>query len=72
MAIGAYIGVNGVARKITQSYVGVGGVARTIKKGYIGVNGVARLCYSKNPRFLLAGSTKLILADGKTFYLRGE
>ena len=42
MAKGAYIGVNGVARKIKKGYVGVGNVARKIKKAYIGVNGVAR------------------------------
>lgn len=42
MAKGAYIGVNGVARKVKKMYVGVGGVARRVKKAYIGVGGVAR------------------------------
>ena len=46
MAKGAYIGVNGVARKVTRIYVGVNGVARRVKKAYVGVNGVARLFWS--------------------------
>lgn len=46
MAKGAYIGVNGVARKNKGGYVGVNSVARKIKKGYIGVNGVARTTFA--------------------------
>lgn len=46
MAVGAYTGVSGVARKVKAGYVGVGGVARKIKTGYIGVGGVARKCYA--------------------------
>lgn len=46
MAKKAYIGVNGVARKIKKGYVGVNGVARKIKKAYIGIGGVARPCWS--------------------------
>lgn len=42
MAKGAFLGVNGVARKISNKYIGVNGVARKISNGYIGVNGVAR------------------------------
>ena len=42
----AYIGVNGVARKIKKGYIGVNGVARKIKKAYIGIGGVARPCWS--------------------------
>lgn len=42
MAKKAYVGVDGVARKIKKGYIGVGGLARKIKKGYIGVGGVAR------------------------------
>lgn len=45
MAKGQYIGVNGVARKVTTPYVGVDGVARNVKSGYVGVNGVARLFF---------------------------
>lgn len=45
MANGAYIGVDGTARKIRSLYVGVSGVARKIKKAYIGVGGVARLIF---------------------------
>ena len=42
MAKAHYVGVDGVARKVTKHYVGVDGVARKVKSGYIGVNGVAR------------------------------
>ena len=46
MAKKAYIGVNGVARKVKAGYIGVDGVARKIKKAYIGIGGVARPCWS--------------------------
>lgn len=46
MAKGAYIGVDGKARKIKKAYIGVDGKARKIKKVYVGVNGKARLCWS--------------------------
>lgn len=46
MANGQYIGVNGVARKVTAPYIGVNGVARNVTAGYIGVNGVARLFFT--------------------------
>ena len=46
MAKGAYIGVDGIARKIKKGYVGVDGVARRIKKAYIGIGGIARPCWS--------------------------
>lgn len=49
MAKGAYIGVDGVARKIKKGYVGVDGVARKIKKAYIGIGGVARPCWGGGP-----------------------
>lgn len=42
MAKGAFIGVDGVARKLSKKYIGVDGVARKISKGYMGVGGVAR------------------------------
>lgn len=42
MAKAHYVGVDGVARKVTKHYVGVDGVARKVKSGYVGVNGVAR------------------------------
>ena len=45
MSKGAYIGVNGVARKITKAYIGVNSIARKIKKAYIGIGGVARPCW---------------------------
>lgn len=46
MAKGAYIGVDGKARKIKKAYIGVDGKARKIKKAYIGIGGVARPCWS--------------------------
>ena len=46
MATGQYIGVNGVARKVTSPYIGVEGVARNVISGYVGVNGVARLFFA--------------------------
>lgn len=48
MAKKAYVGVNGLARKIKKGYIGVDGVARKIKKGYIGVGGVARPCWGED------------------------
>lgn len=49
MAKDAYIGVNGVARKIKTPYIGVSGVARKVKNGYVGVSGVARQFMSGLP-----------------------
>lgn len=47
----AYIGVDGVARKIKKSYIGVDGIARKIKKVYIGdENGVAKEYYSSGKK----------------------
>ena len=45
MAKGAYVGIDGKARKIKKGYVGVAEVARKIKKAYIGIGGVARPCW---------------------------
>lgn len=45
MGKGAFIGVNGVARKIKGGYIGIDGAARKIKSAYIGVGGVARPCW---------------------------
>ena len=42
MAKGYYIGVDGVARKVTKQYTGVDGVARKVKRAYVGVSAVAR------------------------------
>jgi hypothetical protein len=59
MAKKAYIGVDGVARKVKKGYIGVEGLARKIKKAYIGVGGVARPCWS--------GGT--LTYYGQTYYL---
>ena len=45
----AYIGIDGIARKINKMYIGVDGVARRIKKAYIGIGGVARPYWSLEP-----------------------
>lgn len=45
MAKNQYIGVNNVARHVSQPYIGIGNVARKVKSGYIGVGGVARQYY---------------------------
>ena len=42
MSKGAYVGVNGVARKVKKIYTGIDNVARKVKKGYVGIGGVAR------------------------------
>lgn len=46
MAKGAYIGVDGAARKVKKMYIGKSNIARKIKKAYIGIGGVARPCFS--------------------------
>ena len=46
MGKGAFVGVDGIARKIKGGYVGIDNVARKIKKAYVGVGGVARPCWS--------------------------
>lgn len=46
MANGQYVGVNGVARKVTSPYIGVEGVARKVTTGYVGVDGVARMFFA--------------------------
>jgi len=48
MAKKAYIGVEGIARKIKKGYIGVDEIARKIKKAYIGIGGVARPCFSSS------------------------
>lgn len=45
MAKGAYVGVNGIARKVKKGYVGVDDIAHKIKKAYIGIGGIARPCF---------------------------
>ena len=67
MAKRAYIGVDGVARKIKKGYIGVDGVARKIKKAYIGVGGVARLCWSTEPQPTYWGTT----SQGLTYARQG-
>ena len=46
MAKGIYVGVGGIAKKVSKEYVGVGGISRKVSKGYVGVGGVARECFS--------------------------
>jgi hypothetical protein len=42
MAVNAYVGIDGIARKAVKMYVGVDGIARSVRAGYVGVDGVAR------------------------------
>lgn len=51
MSKGAYLGVDGTARKVRKIYVGVDGVARKVKKGYIGVNGIAHKFFGGELRY---------------------
>ena len=67
MAKRAYIGVDGVARKIKKGYIGVDDVARKIKKAYIGVGGVARPCWSTEPQPTYWGTT----SQGLTYARQG-
>ena len=46
MSKAAYVGIDGLGRKVKKMYVGIDGVAHKVKKGYIGVDGVARQFYS--------------------------
>lgn len=46
MARRAYVGVEGIARKVKRGYIGVDDIARRIKKIYIGIGGIARPCFS--------------------------
>lgn len=49
MAKSGYIGVNGVARKVSKIYVGVNDVARNVTAGYVGINDTARQWFSSMP-----------------------
>lgn len=62
MATGQYIGVNGVARKVTTPYIGVEGVARKVAAGYVGVSGVAR------KYFCLVNKAPVVLQVEKMVY----
>lgn len=53
-----YIGINNVARNVTQQYIGVSSVSRQVVNGYIGVGGVARLFFG--------GSAKAVTNFKKT------
>lgn len=48
MAKSAYVGVDGIARKVKKMYVGVDSKARKVKKGYVGMGGVARIWFSSD------------------------
>lgn len=81
MSKGAYIGVNGVARKIKKGYIGIDGVARKIKKAYIGVGGIARPCWNGGKVTYYGTATPLTSTvsdmgaatfDGKAFFGGGK
>lgn len=72
MAIGAYFGTEGKARKVKKIYVGVGGVARKVWKGYIGVGDKARLFWNFSPEIevsTLPSADSLSMASASTSYL---
>ena len=46
MAKAQYIGVGGIARKVSGEYVGVSGIARKVKSGYIGTLGTLSVPYA--------------------------
>ena len=45
MSKNAYVGVSGVARRVSDMCIGVSNVARKVVTGYVGVNDVARQFY---------------------------
>lgn len=49
MANEAYVGLNGIAKRISSGFVGINGVAKKIKSAYVGVDGVAKLCWNNAP-----------------------
>ena len=64
MAKGAYVGVDGKARKITSGYVGVSGKARKIVKAYVGIGGVARPCWSAGKKLEYYGAITPLSSSG--------
>ena len=44
--MGAYVGIDGKAKKVNNIYIGVDNVAKKATKGYVGVGGVARPFWS--------------------------
>lgn len=66
MAKNAYVGVDGVAKKVKKAYIGIDGVARSIKKIYVGVDGVAKLVFQSNISLaeLPVGSSVFMNMDG--------
>lgn len=70
MAVGQFIGVGGVARKVKSQYVGIGGVARKVKQGFIGVGGVARKCYAGETIIRVQGTN--VESAGNGVFLYGQ
>lgn len=70
MAKGAFVGVDGRARKIKKIYVGITEKARSVSKAYVGINGKARLFYLKN----VPSSLELVksIARGKKNQIYGQ
>lgn len=70
MAIGQYVGVNNVARRVRNQNIGVDNVSRIVKTGYIGVDNVARRFYSSDyytTFYRLTESTDNVTLLGDTF-----
>lgn len=47
MAKAAYIGIEGLARKVKAGYLGQEDICRKIKAAYVGIGGVARPCWAE-------------------------
>lgn len=63
MGKGAFVGIDGIARKIKGGYIGIDGVARKIKSAYIGVGGVARPCWGEDKKIEYYGSLTPFLSS---------
>lgn len=67
MSKSAYVGIEGLARKVKKIFVGVDGVARKVKKGYVGLNGVAKQFFSSGT--LVTHPTVALTADSSNGYV---
>lgn len=67
MSKAAYVGIDGLARKVKKMYVGIDGTARKVKKGYIGIDGVAKQFFSAET--LVIHPTVALTADSSNGYV---
>lgn len=67
MGKGAFINLNGTAKKIKSIYFGINGIARKIKKVYVGVNGVAKQVFSSGK--LVVHPTTAMTSESSNGYI---